>query len=204
MFGFDLSSPRENFNNCLNILENTLISLLPSHDIVLFGGDFNIDCLSHQGGFLTLKTFLNKYGLNQIITQPTRITNNTSTLLDIIVTSSLDFVRNPEVIRMDDMSDHCLVKCSITCKKPPTVIKFKTCRDYSDFDYNLFIADMYSIDFDILYSMSDVDEMVTFFTERVNELFNRHAPYKTKRLTKPPAPWITPNIKFMMRLRNIE
>lgn len=194
--------PSENLNNCLRVLENTLISLLPSHDFVLFGSDFNIDCLSNQGGSLTLNTFLNKYGLHQIITQPTRITNSTSTLLDIIVTSSLDFVRDPEVVRMDDMSDHCLVKCSITCKRSPAVIKFKTCRDYSNFDYNLFVADMYSIGFDILYSMSNADEMVKFFTDTVNELFNRHAPYKTKRLTKPPAPWITPNIKFMMRLRN--
>ena len=194
--------PNENIINCLGVLENTIISMLPNYDAVIFGSDFNVDCLSKQSGSLSLNNFLDKYGMHQIIMEPTRITNNSKTLLDIIVTSSLEYVRDPEVVRMDGVSDHCLVKCNIYCKRLQKTIKFRTCRDYSSFNYNAFLADMYGFNWDFLYTLGDVNEMVNFFTGAVNDLFDRHAPYKTSRITKSPAPWITPNIKYLMRLRN--
>lgn len=47
-----------------------------------------------------------------------------------------------------------------------------------------------------------MDEMVEFFNSNLVYLYNIHAPVKTSRFTKKPAPWLTDNLRLMMKLRN--
>lgn len=54
----------------------------------------------------------------------------------------------------------------------------------------------------IIYEMVDVNDMVQFWNKNINDLFDLHAPYRTFRVTKPPAPWLTDNLKFMMNIRD--
>jgi len=49
--------------------------------------------------------------------------------------------------------------------------------------------------------MTNVDSMIEYFNKMITHIFDLHAPIKTSRITKSPAPWITENIKFMIRLR---
>jgi hypothetical protein len=41
-----------------------------------------------------------------------------------------------------------------------------------------------------------------FLNAKIIELFNKHAPKRTIRITKKYAPWLTDNIKLMMSLRD--
>lgn len=45
------------------------------------------------------------------------------------------------------------------------------------------------------------DEMIEFWNASVIFLYDLHAPYKTVRITKPPAPWLTDNLKLMTKLK---
>ncbi|KAJ8981734.1 hypothetical protein NQ317_008995 [Molorchus minor] len=102
-FGTLYRPPNLNFNKCIENLENTLISLLPEYDYVVFGGDFNVDFLNTNSyNYTLLNNLLNKYGLNQIINKPTRVTDNSETLIDIIVTSCGNVTANTEVLTMED------------------------------------------------------------------------------------------------------
>ncbi|KAH9632135.1 hypothetical protein HF086_002642 [Spodoptera exigua] len=49
---------------------------------------------------------------------------------------------------------------------------------------------------------NDVNNIVTQFTNATNQLFDLHAPMRTKRFKDLPTPWITDNIKLMFKLRN--
>ena len=60
-------------------------------EIILLG-DVNVNCLDSTNG-KDFKSILNLFGLNQLIHKPTRITDSTSTLIDIIRTN------NPATIR---------------------------------------------------------------------------------------------------------
>lgn len=195
--------PNTNFNQCMDHLENILVSLLPEFDYVLFGGDFNVDFLSIGNYNLSLlKNLLNNYGLNQIINQPTRLTETSQTLIDIIVSSCPEIAANVEVINMEDISDHCMVNCSIKLIKPKQQILYRTYRDFSKFNYDLFLYDLQTIYWDYIYELDELDDIVDFFSDNVLCLFDIHAPQKTAKITKPPAPWLTDNLKLMMRLRS--
>lgn len=195
--------PNSNLNECIDELENTLVNIIPEFDFIAFGGDLNVD-LSNRNlpGSLSLLNLFNKYGLSQCVKDPTRVTDVTNTLLDLLVCSDSNFVQNVSVINMDDISDHKLVNFTIKISKSKPKPTYKTYRDYSNFDYNYFLDDLRNINWQYIQSLTSIDLMVEFFNNNVINLFNIHAPLKTARITKFPAPWITPNVKFMMKLRD--
>nr|CAH7758423.1 unnamed protein product [Callosobruchus chinensis] len=55
---------------------------------------------------------------------------------------------------------------------------------------------------DILY-LNNIDEKLTLLNKLIVQLFDKHAPVKPARITKPYAPWITNDVKKMMRERDI-
>lgn len=195
--------PNTNLMMALDSIENVLIDFLPEFDYVLFGGDLNVDLLNkNNAASLLLTNFFNKYGLFQIVDKPTRITDNTQTLIDLIVSTSSDIIANCEVINADGISDHRLVACNLKFEKNKQSVLYRTFRDFSNFNYDFFVQDLNLINFDLIYNLESVDEVVHFWNENITWLFNIHAPYKTVRITKPPAPWLTENLKIMMKLRD--
>lgn len=194
--------PDANLSHCINDLEAAVTSFLPNYNCVLFGGDLNVDFSNNlNNGYNIASRFLTKYGLYQVINSATRVTDNSQSLLDIIVTSSRDIVKTSDVIRMDNISDHCLVNCTLKINKTRPKISFRTYRDFSEFNFDYFINDLFTIDWDYLYTLTDVNTMVNFFNKNVTAVFNIHAPVKTSRFTKSLNPWITDNIKLMIKLR---
>lgn len=204
-FGALYRPPTLNLNQCVDHLENSLIALLPQYDYVIFGGDFNVDFLlgNKSPGCILFSNLLTKYGLTQCISNATRVTNKSQSLIDLIVASSPEIVDDPKVLKMDRISDHCLVTCNIkSFFKTKPVPFIKTYRDFSHFSYNDFVQDLYAINWDYIYLLEDIDEIINNFNTNIINLFNVHAPTKTCRITKPPAPWLTENLKLMMKLRD--
>lgn len=194
--------PNINLTLCLDDLENIVSDFLPQYDYLLVGGDINVDFKNpNHNGVVLVNHFLNKYNLHQMVTEPTRLTNTAETLIDVVISSSSNLLCNITNIDMDDISDHCLLDCTLNVKKGKPEARVCTYRDYKNFIYNDFLNDMHSIDWNEIFNLSDVDEMVQFFNTRVEWLLNIHAPLKTSKFTKPPAPWLTDNLKFMIRLR---
>ena len=50
--------------------------------------------------------------------------------------------------------------------------------------------------------MAEIEEKVNFLSTHLTSLFRKHAPIKTSRVTKPPAPWLTPALKALMKERD--
>lgn len=195
--------PNTNLEACLEELESYITSYLTEYDYVIFGGDFNVDLLNpNSSNSKQIISFLSKYNLNQIISSPTRVTNNASTLIDYIVTSNNDIILEVDVANMEDISDHALVSCKFNIKKEVRKAKMVTYRDYRSFNYENFLNDLNSIKWDNIFDIVDVNDMLQFWNHNINELFDLHAPYKTVRVTKPPAPWLTENLKLLMRIRD--
>ena len=76
-------------------------------------GDLNFDLLKIEETFYIrkYKEFCQMYGLKQLINQPTRITENTATLLDHILTNSKDRISQYGIINTG-LSDHQLIYCT--------------------------------------------------------------------------------------------
>lgn len=50
--------------------------------------------------------------------------------------------------------------------------------------------------------MSSIDDKVNFLTNNIQDLTVKHASFITVRVTKPPAPWLTDNLKLIFCERN--
>ncbi|KAF5301031.1 hypothetical protein FQR65_LT09014 [Abscondita terminalis] len=101
-------------------------------------------------------------GLKQIIEEPTRVCNSSSTLIDHVVIVEDSLVINSGVIDLHGVSDHC-----------------------TDIQSELFLRDLNSIPWDIMYRMNTIDEKVTFFNHAILDLFNTLAPLKLCKFHKP-------------------
>nr|CAH7753144.1 unnamed protein product [Callosobruchus chinensis] len=140
--------------------------------------------------------------MKQLIEEPTRITDQTSSLLDPIFFSNQELNCGAGTINADHISDHRAVYCNIRVKYPKCPQKVVTFRDFSKFDKDAFNIDLFNVNWlDIVY-INGIEEKITFLTEKITALFDYHAPHKTVRVTKPRAPWINSKVKKAFQKRD--
>jgi exonuclease III len=98
-------SPTGNFNYFLNQLESILNKLYKVSTDLIICGDFNINHLSDTPRKLLLESLLASYNLFSTVKFPTRILNNSSTLIDNIYINMnrYDFLVSPLI---NGLSDH--------------------------------------------------------------------------------------------------
>lgn len=150
-FGSLYRPPNVNLNACLDDLENSITNFLPSFSGIIFGGDFNINCLDEGSpGFNHLNRLLNKYSLSQLIKLPTRISQSNCALIDLIVSSFPELSTDVQVIDMDTISDHYLVYTQLKFQKQKVPITYRTYRDYSNFVFQDFLSDLFGVQWDLL------------------------------------------------------
>ena len=94
-------------------------------------GDLNINLINKQkhipNGIKRYKEFCSLYGLEQLISTPTRVTMNSSSILDHILTNSTDRVSQSGVIDTG-LSDHQLIYCT----RKITRTKFNSHKKYNN------------------------------------------------------------------------
>ncbi|CAB3979992.1 Hypothetical predicted protein [Paramuricea clavata] len=137
-------------------LQNMLTSATCEKKEIIILGDFNYDFLNPTSG-RTLKENLKDNGLMQIIKDPTRITNNSSTLIDIIGTTQTHNISTSAVIQ-NSMSDHDMIGCVRkvnNLKFAPRTVTV-SCRNYKHYNPEQFISDLKRLNFSSNMNM-DVD-----------------------------------------------
>lgn len=183
----------------INALSDTITSL-SRYDHVVLLGDFNINCFnSLDNSFLMLRDFLTSFGLHQHVAEPTHFTSSNDTLLDLICTD-VNVVR-VWVDHIPTLSDHALVACELNVPKLKSRPKSVCFRPIKDIDPVQFNAIMESIDWNAL-SMRNVNEIANNLTYNLLEVFDYLAPKKLVFIKHKSYPWITHNIRLMMKRRD--
>lgn len=188
----------------IDAIENSITDLLGHFDNIIITGDWNIDLLKNCPNSIQLNNFFESFDLCQVIDEPTFIRNNTYSLLDLLVTSNKDLIQNfrTEFVNGISENDHCAIICDLKIFKPKNRIKFITYRDYSNFSQQALSAHLNLINWNEIYEFESVNDAVQYLNSHLLEIFSQCAPLKSIRSTKPPAPWLTPVIKIMMRKRD--
>ncbi|KAF2884119.1 hypothetical protein ILUMI_22053 [Ignelater luminosus] len=84
---------------------------MPLSDDVVYLGDCNVDFLMVDNpGTEYFNNMLDSLNLHQIIIEPTRLSINRNSLIDIVVTSNLSLIKQSNVLHCD-LSDHELLRC---------------------------------------------------------------------------------------------
>ena len=169
-------------------------------------GDFNINHLQPESS--SCRFFTNyvtePFALTQVVSEPTRITAGTSTLIDLMLTSNPENVKAHGVVDTPGISDHCMVFMAYSLKKPKFKAKMVTRRDFRNFDKNAYLHDMSLAPWGNIEAVedNDIDNKVTIFENIHKEIIDKHAPFRTFRVTRPAAPWLTEEIKDLMDERD--
>lgn len=191
-------APSSNLFNCVEYMDDVLSFISPQYENIIFLGDINVDQLGEN----CFGYCLSSYDFSQVISEPTRVTSSSAKLIDVIFINKPEFISNTGVINADLISDHQLVFCSlnITLQKPKP--KEVTYRDFKNLSREHFLVDLNSIYWDNIFYINNIDDKVAYLTNNILSLFDNHAPYITSRITKSYAPWLTGNVKFLMKERN--
>lgn len=176
-------------------------------DSIFILGDFNCCLLNRDpDGIPTLgktkkliETF-EDFNMQNIISQPTRITSTTESLIDLIVTTKANMVRQCGVLPLG-ISDHSLVYATLKLKSkrpPPKIVRsrnFKRC-DIQDFQ-----KDIERIPFHVLDIFEDKDDVLWGWNLLFNDVCDVHAPYKDVKVRSVCSPWINSEIRLKMNKR---
>lgn len=194
------------FYEYLSEFQQTVLSLFLTCDNLVIMGDFNININSMSNYYVQLFTeLLSTCNLTQLITEPTRIGQNGSTLLDLILCSEPKLADNVEVIEGIINSDHCWIQCDylgqITDTDTKKELYFKR-RNLAKINLNNFIEDLIRIDFMNVYRTHDIDEKIRLFNGTILDLFDRHAPLHVIKVTKKRSPWLSEGIRSEMKARD--
>ncbi|XP_068697070.1 uncharacterized protein [Montipora foliosa] len=173
-------------------------------EVVLIG-DFNLDMYINQDegrkGNAALQEFCDKFCLQNQITEPTRVTDNTKTLIDVILASHPERFATCGNLHLR-VSDHDLVfavRKNKLAKPKPREIEYRSMRQFNN---DAFLQDLRNVPWDTAYIYDNVDDLWDHWVTLFNEILDNHAPIKKKRIRGDQLPWITPEIQREISRRN--
>ena len=135
-----------------------------------------------------LQTLSSLYQLTQVINDPTRVTETTSTLIDLILTNKAENISCAGVLHLS-ISDHSLVYAVRKFELPKSRPSIKEVRDFKYFSD--FRADLLQVPWDTI-CYDDPNTCWIVWKSFFNEILNKHAPMRQRRSKAKSVPWIKP------------
>ena len=206
-------------DNFLEILTNDLNLLDIGRNEIYLLGDFNINLLQDNKYILKenlacrsknlvtpllrqYKEFCQTYSLKQLIREATRVTRNSSSLLDHILCSSIEKVSASGTIDIG-ISDHQLTFCT------RKIFKIKSnchqnvfTRCFKNYDPKKFKISLQKTSFPNYNNFSDIDVAYTDFVVRLTSTIDSLAPLKETRIKTNSQEWFDGEIRDKMIFRD--
>ncbi|XP_035700622.1 uncharacterized protein LOC118433119 [Folsomia candida] len=163
-------------------------------------GDFNIDQLKSESS--EFKSAIRRQTCKQLITQPTRVTTDSKSLIDLIVTNRVDLNKNRGIIH-DVIADHEIIYTIRKTQKhkrcPRKAVTIRSFKDTNEEKLNDMVktAPWWILDF-----QSDMNLKCELFNKLVTLILNIHAPFKTFRVRVNKKPWMT--VEYEQINKNVE
>ena len=184
-------------------LQETLRLICLKKKVFYLLGDLNDDYLCKKS---KLRKIVGYSRLSQIIEKPTRITLNSATLLDVIITNNMSDTVISSVVLPCPVADHDLISATINLRKdkPKNVIITNRClKDYSP---KIFCDLLHKEHpkFRQIFLTDDIDVQTSVFTKNFVTCLDQCAPTVTRELRRPPAPWLSDEILHLMNVRNMK
>ena len=174
--------------------------------VTLWPGASKVLCSMAEPLFDTrlLTNITDIYGLHQLINEPTRITENSATLLDVVFTNCPDNVVCSGVLHVG-ISDHSLLyayrKLSINqVGKGHTTVTY---RKFKHFNSCGFRRDISTQDWSNIDKFHNPNDMSAEWKRMFLFCADKHPPLKTKRVRASESPWINSNLKQEMHKRDV-
>ena len=191
------------------------LARIPTHNGAhhWIGGDFNLadidwdaECTKpypmhgaqcHQLLTITKDTFL-----EQVVTEPTRVTESNSNILDLFFTNNETLVNQVHVI--PGIGDHEAVFIESSLRPMKKVTSPRKIFQYHKADYEDFKAELrdYTSDFLSKAPSTDINTLWKDFKTKIHQPMEKFIPQKLIRGNKTHKPWIDKHVRMLQRKRN--
>ena len=156
-------------------------------------GDLNCDLFpdSVNANSSHLLNIMDIYGLTQLITEPTRVTQYSRTLIDLCLTNSPDKICNSGVVNIG-ISDHSIIFLTRKISHFRSFVhKTAEVRQLKNFNQDEFLRDLRMNEWNRVSMLNNPNEMWNLWKHLLMSVIDKHAPLKTKRIRNKRSPWIT-------------
>lgn len=194
--------------NCpLNCFEDffkpNYVQALTMNKPIFVLGDLNCNMLKDGPDHRALADISTELNLTQVIKTPTRITDTSQSLIDVILVSSTALVLESGVLNTS-ISDHLPVYVSLKLKAPKMPPCYITARSYKNYNPLLFSFDLATKSDCLLsiFSDADVNTKLENFNNVLHSTLDVHAPVKTFKVRSRPCPYVSHEIKELMKFRD--
>ena len=140
-------------------------------------------------------------GFKQLIKDPTRITADSSSLIDVLVSNKPSTISKTAVIPLS-LTDHDCITCVRKLNNTKTPQREIYSRNYKSYDPYSFINELRSYDWEPLYQCTNVNNAWRFFKNILLTSINHHGPLVKKRVKGKYCPWLSVEIKTTMNNRD--
>ena len=193
--------------------ESATLAQVHSPDIIIALGDFNTgniyldqNTYNHSGITPfdhTLQQTAQMLNLSQLITCPTRISNNTSNLRDLIFTNNTNRITDHGTLSAFSTLDHLPVYATINTDPLPHTTKptEKIIWDYTKLDSDLLTRLLLDTDWDEILS-NDIHTATENFILAILSAARASIPQKRVRSTNRQKPWLTKELVKNIRKRD--
>ena len=139
--------------------------------------------------FNKYKEFLSTFGLKQLIRSPTRVTCNTSSLIDHVLTNSEEKVSQSGVLEIG-ISDHQLIFCTRKLNRiKPGTTKYINFRSMKKYTKEIFVEKLKTVKFPNYENFQDANSAYSDFLSKLADVINKVAPFKQSKVKNRSQDW---------------
>ena len=169
---------------------------------IIITGDFNLNsCVSNNAK--KIFDLCQQYNLTQLIKDPTHFTGHSSSIIDLIFTSTPDSIVEcgvGEPFLQQDLRYHCPIYAIIKFEKTTSRSYRRLIWRYNVADFDAFRDHVSSTDWNQI-KCADLDKYVDNFISLINNAALRFIPHKSVVVKNSDCSWMTSNIKKRIRQR---
>ncbi len=183
-----------------DFMDNYSYALTLKKDIFVVG-DLNCNLLKSGPESDALNELCSSLNLFQLIKEPTRVTLQSSSLIDVILTSNTSLVVENGV-EETHISDHFLVYSMLKLKLPKKLPDYMVIRSFKNYSSEAFKNDLEQL----IWQENPIDQGLNQRLDNFNQKFlsvlDMHAPIKTVKIKRRLCPFVDQEIVQLMKKRN--
>ena len=185
------------------IFEDCLEDVLKEDKEIYLMGDINRDLLNNQINNVWTE-YIEGIGLTQLVSEATRVTSDSKTLIDHIYSNcheNVNFLHVPKI----GLSDHFPIFFTRKMHVQPPKKNHNTIsyRSFKAFDETKFIEDLQSVPWDTIKLFDDTDDIMEAWLDLFLQVVDKHVPIKQHRVKHKNQPqWMSPEILEAIKCRD--
>ena len=182
-------------------IQNSIEMALDYTPYVILTGDINIDFSNLTN--IQLRDCMSLFDLRNVISEPTRVAADSSTLIDPVIVSDACIVLDSGTMDVDEfVSDHKATYISVQIKTNLSTSYYRDIWNYKNADFTKLNNLISSYNWDTMNENQSIDQNCSMFTDIFLNFCKECIPCKKVLIRPNDKPWFNSELRYNIRLRD--